>query len=127
MSTGIVDTTVILHYFRRHQAARSWVDNHPDRLSITAITWLEVMEGTSSKANQADSKRLLDQFELIFITPVDQQWAMVQLEQFQFSHRIGMNDCLIAAVAQRLQIPLYTHNLRHMTPLIGMLAIQPYL
>jgi predicted nucleic acid-binding protein len=51
---------------------------------------------------------------------------MEQLERFQFSHRIGMEDCLIAAVAYRLQIPLYTHNLKHMTPLLGTLAVKPY-
>ncbi len=52
---------------------------------------------------------------------------MAQLERFQFSHHIGKEDCLIASVAHRLQVPLYTHNLKDMQPLIGSLAIQPYL
>jgi predicted nucleic acid-binding protein len=126
MSVGIVDTTVILHYFRNYGNARLWVDTQPFRLSIVSITWLEVMSGVSSKANQIQSKNVLGKFDLLYPSSIDQQWAMQQLEHFQFSHHIGKDDCLIAAVAYRLQIPLYTHNLKDMTPLIGALAIQPY-
>mgnify|MGYP003642181583 CR=1 FL=1 len=126
MSVGIVDTTVILHYFRKNIAARTWVNSQPIQLSITPMTWMEVMEGASNKVTQSQCKIILSMFDLLYITPLDQQWAMHQLENFQFSHHIGMNDCLIASVAHRLQIPLYTHNLKHMTPLIGKLAIKPY-
>jgi predicted nucleic acid-binding protein len=126
MSVGIVDTTVILHYFRHNAAARAWVDSQSVQLSVTTITWMEVMEGVSSKAHQKDSHSILGKFELLYLTAVDQQWAMEQLELFQFSHHIGMNDCLIAAVAHRLGLPLYTHNLKDMIPLIGPLAVKPY-
>lgn len=126
MSTGIVDTTVILHYFRNYAAARAWVDSQPVQLSVTSVTWLEVMEGASSTANQAESRRVLDKFEMLYLTAADQVWAMEQLERFQFSHHIGMNDCLIAAIAYQLGLPLYTHNLKDMTPLIGKLAVKPY-
>jgi predicted nucleic acid-binding protein len=123
---GIVDTTVILHYFRQNRAAQGWVDSQAVRLSVTAITWLEVMEGSASKASQTRAKSILDKFELLTVSEADQQRAMEQLERFQFTHHIGTNDCLIASVAYRLQVPLYTHNLRDMTPMIGKLAQSPY-
>jgi predicted nucleic acid-binding protein len=41
---------------------------------------------------------------------------MQQLERFQFTHHIGKEDCLIAAVSYRLQLPLYTHNLKDIPP-----------
>jgi predicted nucleic acid-binding protein len=126
MTAGIVDTTVILHYFRNYGSARAWVDSQPVRLSIVSVTWMEVMGGVSSKANQAQCKNVLSKFDLLYSTAADQQWAMQQLEQFRFSHHISANDCLIAAVAYRLQLPLYTHNLKDMTPLIGALAMKPY-
>lgn len=126
MTVGIVDTTVILHYFRNYGSARSWVDSQPVRLSIVSMTWMEVMAGANSKANQTQCKNVLGKFDLLYPTPADQQWAMQQLEQFQFSHHIGKDDCLIASVAFRLNLPLYTHNLRDMTPLIGELAVRPY-
>lgn len=126
MTVGIVDTTVILHYFRNYGAAQAWVDSQPVRLSIVFVTWMEVMEGASSKSNQAQCKNVLGKFDVLYATSADQQWAMQQLEGFQFSHHIGKDDCLIAAVAYRLQVPLYTPNLKDMTPMIGSLALKPY-
>jgi predicted nucleic acid-binding protein len=126
MSVGIVDTTVLVHYFRQNPAAQSWMAAQPLPLSIVTISWMEVMSGARNKAHQVASRQLLDQFELLYLTPSDQHWALLQLERLQFSHHVDMNDCLIASVAHRLQIPLYTHNLKHMLPLLGNLAIKSY-
>jgi predicted nucleic acid-binding protein len=122
---GILDTTVILHLFRKYPPAVQWL-NTANRYGVTTISWLEVMEGTSNKINQADCKTLLSQFDLLYPSSIDQDWAMQQLEKFQFSHHVGKDDCLIASVAYRLQIPLYTHNLKDMQPLLGNLVIKPY-
>ncbi|MBN1679014.1 MAG: PIN domain-containing protein [Anaerolineae bacterium] len=126
MTVGIVDTTVIIHYFRKHAAARDWVDTQPRPLSVTPITWLEVMHGAPGKAGQTHCKALLSQFEMLYLVQADQDWAMEQLEHYRLSHGVGINDCLIASVAYRLQIPLYTHNLKDMTPMLGTLAVKPY-
>lgn len=125
MVNGVLDTTVVLHLFRKYPPAIDWIKK-PQLYGVTAITWFEVMRGASSKAHQAQSKILLSRFELLYLIPSDQTAAMHWLEGFHFKHRIGMEDCLIAAVADRLQIPLYTHNLKHMQPLIKGLAIKPY-
>jgi predicted nucleic acid-binding protein len=90
MIHSIVDTTVVVHGLRRNPDARLWVSTQPDRLAITSITWLEIMEGTTSKSNQGEAKRILSMFELLYLTSTDQQWAMQQLELLQFSHHIGM-------------------------------------
>jgi predicted nucleic acid-binding protein len=126
VTTGIVDTTVIIHYFRKLPAARAWIDTQPAPLSITTITWLEVIQGAPGKIGQAHCKALLSQFELTYLVRADQDWAMEQMERYRLSHGVGINDCLIASVAYRLQVPLYTHNLKDMTPMIGELAVKPY-
>jgi predicted nucleic acid-binding protein len=53
-------------------------------------------------------------------------WAMDQQEKFALSHNVGMNDCLIASISYRLQLPLYTTNLKHFIPLLNNLAQKPY-
>jgi predicted nucleic acid-binding protein len=126
MIDAVLDTTVVLHLFRKYQPAMNWF-NKQEHYGVVSITWLEVLEGASNKANQAQCKGLLSLFELLFPTSADQRWAMEQLERFQFSHHIGKEDYLIASVSYRLQLPLYTHNLKHMTPMIGSLAVKPYL
>lgn len=125
MIDAVVDTTVVLHLFRKYQPAIRWFNNQR-HYGVTSITWMEVMEGASNKANQSQSKAILSQFDLLYLTSADQHWAMQQLERFQFSHHLNTEDCLIASVAYRLQVPLYTHNLKDMTPMLDSLAVQPY-
>lgn len=50
MIDAVLDTTVILHLFRNYQPAMAWFNN-PQRYTVTSVTWLEVMEGATSKAN----------------------------------------------------------------------------
>src|SRR5690349_324229 len=123
MTVAIADTTVIVHLYRRYAPALAWYGLLPQPLSITSITWMEVMYGAGSKAKQTACKTLLGQFDLFHLTSIDQQWAMLQMEKYRLSHGIATGDCFIASVASRLQIPLYTHNLKDMTPMLGNLAV----
>lgn len=51
---------------------------------------------------------------------------MRQIMKFGISHNVGVIDCLIAAPAHRLKLPLYTTNLKHFTPILGALAVRLY-
>ena len=127
MTVGIVDTTVLVHLYRNDPAALVWAATLQQRLSMASISWLEIMVGAAGKVGQARSKTIFRQFELVYLTEADQKWAMQQMEQLRLSHGVSINDCLIASVAQRLQVPLYTHNLKHMRVLLGAtLPQQPY-
>jgi predicted nucleic acid-binding protein len=127
MTIGIVDTTVLVHLYRNNPDALVWADQWQQQLAITSISWLEVMVGASGKAGQARCKVIFDQFELVYLTQADQIWAMQQIERYRLSHGVSVNDSLIASVAHRLQIPLYTHNLKHMRVLLGdTLPQKPY-
>jgi predicted nucleic acid-binding protein len=127
MTMGVVDSTVIIHVFRKHPEARAWVKAQPIRLLVTPITWLEIMSGAPGKAGQATCKAILSQFDMAYPTPADMDWAMQQLERYRLSHGVGMNDCLIASVVQRLQAPVYTHNLKDMRVLLDeSLVMKPY-
>ena len=123
---AIADTTVVIHLYRRYAPALAWYGSLSQPLGIVSITWLEVMYGAGSRAKQAACKALLGQFDQVYLTSVDQDWAMQQMENYRLSHGVVTNDCLIASVAFRLQVPLYTHNLKDMTPLLGKLAVRPY-
>lgn len=72
MTIAIVDTTVVIHLFRKNAAARSWFATQLDPLSVTSVTWLEVMYGAPGKAGQLACKLLLDQFEMLYLTQSDQ-------------------------------------------------------
>jgi hypothetical protein len=85
------------------------------------------MYGAPSKAGQSTCKAILGQFDLEYLTPSDMDWAIQQMERHRFSNGVGTYDCLIASVCHRLQVPLYTHNLKDMNVLLGApLVIKPY-
>ena len=60
MTVGIVDTTVIVHYFRKNPNAQAWVNTQPAQLSVVSITSLEVMHGAGSKVKEAACKSILE-------------------------------------------------------------------
>ncbi len=127
MTVGIVDTTVIIHTFRKDPSARAWLATQPEKLSLTPITWLEVMYGAPGKAGQIACKAILSQFDMEYLTPADMDWAMQQMERHRLSQGVGINDCLIASVCYRLAVPLYTHNVKDMQVLLDhSLVIKPF-
>jgi predicted nucleic acid-binding protein len=68
----------------------------------------------------------LKRLQTVYLTEEDQQWAQAKHRQYKLSHNVGLADCLIASVSQRLELPLYTLNLKHMRPVLGDLAVKPY-
>ena len=127
MTVGIVDSTVIVHLFRRNPSVLTWYASLSQPLAVTPITWMEIMYGAAGKSGQAKCKAILDEFTMEYLTRADMDWAMQQLERYRLSHGVEMNDCLIASAAHRLQVPLYTHNLRDMRVLLDeTLVIKPY-
>lgn len=125
MTDGVADTTVLIHLFRGNPAAHSWMAGQQS-LTITVISWLEFMHGAPGKAGQKQSIRLMRQFSLEYLTQADQRWAMLQMLRYRLSHGVSLTDCLIASVCHRLNVPLYTHNVKDFLPMLGNLVIKPY-
>jgi predicted nucleic acid-binding protein len=126
MVTALVDTSVLVDILRLNQTARHWIAGQQDRLGVTPIVWLEVIQGSDSKLKQNDALALLKRFERIELTSGDYDWAIQQAIRLKLSHNVGGMDCLIASASHRLQIPLYTTNLKHFASLLGALAQKPY-
>jgi predicted nucleic acid-binding protein len=125
MAIGLLDTTVVVDLLRNYPPASVWL-NAQTRLGITPIVWMETLDGALNKAAQRRAVALLTQFDIVYLTQADMDRAMRQLAAYKLSHNSGMMDCLIASVSHRLQVPLFTRNIRHFTPLLGPLAQSPY-
>lgn len=127
MAQGLVDSSVVIDVLRGYSPAHRWmIENSSLKLSITQSVYLEVIAGCRTKVEQRTALRTLIQFEQVELVQSDFEWATDQLIAFHLSHNVGVLDCLIAAPAARLGLPLYTHNLKHFAPLLGPLAQKPY-
>ena len=125
MVKALLDTNILVDLLRRYSSAENWLEGESD-LGVTRAVWLEVLQGVENGVEQQRAIRLLRDFELVELTTADFEWATQQLIKFGLSHGIEAFDCLIAAPAHRLQLPLYTRNLKHLAPLLGALAQRPY-
>lgn len=128
MITAFLDTAILIDVLRRYPPAMVWLNRqNPDALfAISPLIKMEVIRGTVNKVEQQRALKLLADFDMIYLSQDDMVWAIDQQIQFQLSHGVGVVDCLIAAPCVRLQLPIYTRNLKHFAPLLGSLAVQPY-
>ncbi len=125
MVKALIDTSIFVDISRDYPQALSWYANQSD-LGISRALWMEVIEGVENRRKQQDAINLLERFELIELSTNDLVWASQQLLAFRLSHNIDPFDCMIASVNHRLQVPLYTRNMKHFRPLLGALAESPY-
>jgi predicted nucleic acid-binding protein len=126
MTVAFVDSTVLVDLLRFYEPAVVWISQQP-RLDVTSIAAMELLFGAQNKAAQRESIALLNDFDTTYLEQADLKWAYQQQLEYRLSHAVGVTDCLIASVSFRLQLPLYTHNLKHMQPLLGTtLAVRPY-
>lgn len=125
MTDTLVDTSIVIDLLRDYAPAVAWLKTQ-SLLAIPRVVVLEVIDGAQNKRNLAASLKMLDRFEIVPITDDDVIWAAEQMAFVRLSHHIDPMDALIAAVAQRLNAPLYTRNLKHFAPVVPQLAKLPY-
>ena len=126
MTKSIADTNILIEIYRNNPISKLWFSTQQD-IAIPSITWLELMEGSRGKAGERKNLQIIAQFGMEFLTIADQQWAMNQLLRFRLSHGVSFKDFLIASVCNRLQVPLFTKNVKDFLPMLNkQLVISPY-
>ena len=125
MVNFLLDTSIVVDVLRQYDPAQEWLSQQSSP-GISSVIWIEVLQGVKNGQAQRLALEFLRDFERVDLTIEDMDWAIEQLIRYQLSHNIGGLDCLIAAASHRMQIPLYTMNLKHFTPLLGTLAQKPY-
>lgn len=127
VTDAILDTPVLIDLLRGFQPALDWfVSLGRQRTAITPVVWMETVQGASNREKRAQTIRFLRQFRIEHPTEDDNRWAMLQIARFHLSHSIQLQDAMIASVAARLAVPLFTTNLKHFHPLPGIDAKKPY-
>lgn len=125
MVDALVDESVLIDVLRGYTPAKDWLDLQPP-MTISRVTWLEILQGVQDKSAQYRALRLLRRFSLIELTQADIEIGGELLIKWRLSHNLDAFDCLLSAVSIRLQVPILTRNIKHFRPLIGDLARSPY-
>jgi predicted nucleic acid-binding protein len=127
MVDALLDTSILIDLLRNYSTATQWKNTNSHlTFGLSSVVRMEVLRGSPNRRRVQQALRFLNQFTLIPILQVDLDWAEQQFAIYYFSHNVGVLDCIIAAPCHRLNLPLYTRNLKHFTPILGTLVQSPY-
>jgi hypothetical protein len=116
----LVDTDVLVDFFRGHDKAVAFVNNHSDRIILSSIVVAELFAGVKGSAEQA----ALEAFVTIFrVIPVNGEIAKAGglfKSKFGKSHGIGIAGAILAATAEAENAELKTLNTKHYPMLKGL-------
>ncbi|HMN42055.1 MAG TPA: PIN domain-containing protein [Phycisphaerales bacterium] len=69
---------------------------------------------------------LLARFDRVRVAPIDFDHCVVFAKRYSLSHGVGWPDCLIAATALRLGLPVVTLNDKRFKVFKGLRVVRPY-
>jgi predicted nucleic acid-binding protein len=122
----LVDTDVLIWHLRGYPQATRRLDEL-GALTLSAISWLEVLQGMRNKAELVAVKKMLDKrsTRLLPVTEAITLRATELMESLTLSHGLQMGDALIAATAIEHQLPVLTANVKHFGAVQG-LVVEPF-
>lgn len=126
--TPLIDAAILIDYLRGRLDAREAVAAAAAEGPLTthSVAAAEVIQGALDKGDLRATERLLADFEIIVPTPDDFRGGLDLLRSYCLSHGVGWPDCLIAATAIRLGVPVLTRNDKHFRVLKGVKVQRPY-
>jgi hypothetical protein len=101
----VFDTNILIDYLNGYQEAAQEFARYPSA-AISAITWIEIMAGARTPAEEQSQRSFLRRFKVI---PVDQGVAEAAF-LLRRQHRIWLPDALIWATARSQGTLLITRD-----------------
>jgi predicted nucleic acid-binding protein len=103
----VFDTNILIDYLNGMEQAAIDMDAHPDR-AISRITWIEVLAGVYSGAEETATRSFLSTFQLIEISSAVAHRTI----EVRRDHRLKLPDAIIYATTLDVQGELVTRNTR---------------
>ena len=124
----MVDTDVIIWASRGNTRAANALNNAKG-LTLSAVTYMEVVQGVRSKQELRDFQKALRIWRATVVhvnEPISQQ-AMFLVERYGLSHSLYLADALVAATAVHDGSPLFTGHAKHygVVPDLDVLTFSP--
>lgn len=122
----LVDTDVLIWHLRGLPKATRKLDAL-DRLTISAVTYLELLQGFRNRAEMMAVQKSLAMRSTnrLPLTPPVTERAIGLMETLTLSHGLQLGDALIAATALEHGLTVLTANIKHFSAIEG-LAIEVF-
>jgi predicted nucleic acid-binding protein len=109
----LCDTNILIEVYRRDTHIRNELEKIGyENIAISDITRAELFYGA---LNKIELQKLSKDLDVLFILPIEKEiseMAVNLVKQFCLSHKLDIEDALIAATAIYHNIELYTLNIK---------------
>lgn len=111
----IVDTDILIDFGLDRPEAVQTIASLEKKyvVSVSVITAMELYTGCRSKKDLKKVDGLLSDIELQFVTKTISEKAFELMRTFRSSHRVEINDLLIASTALALESKMISKNQKH--------------
>ena len=111
----LCDTDVLVWFFRGQASARIAVDECADDLELSAVSYMELVQGTRDKKELAGLRRTINEngWRVVPVSEGISHRAVYYVERHALAHGMRLADALIAATAVESGSTLMTANVRH--------------
>jgi predicted nucleic acid-binding protein len=116
----LIDTDVLVDFFRGHDKAVAFVNNHSDRIILSSIVVAELFAGAKGSAEQAALEAFVSIFRVIPVNGEIAKAGGLFKSKLGKSHGIGIADAILAATAEAENAELKTLNTKHYPMLKGL-------
>lgn len=124
-----IDTDIFIDFYRNYQPAVDFLEDLSSKnkiLSISSITKMELFIGCRDKKELRETKKFLDQYNVVHFNGSISAKAIELIEQYNLSHGLLMADAIIAATVMILSGELFSKNLNHFVFIEGLKVTRPY-
>ena len=129
MTGKLLDTTVLIDLSRGSVDAADFIDAEraaDTPLHISVISAMEVIAGCRDNREVKKAEKLIADFSLIHVSPVESAEACALVLAFSKSHGLAIPDAFIAATAVVRGLKLASDNARHFKMIPGLSVEVPY-
>ena len=129
MTGKLLDTTVLIDLSRGNADAADFVDAARESgrpLFVSVISAMELIAGCRGKAEVEKAEKLIGDFTLVHLSPIESAKAYTFMLAYSKSHGLSIPDALIAATAIAQGLELASDNERHFDVISGLIVKRPY-
>ena len=116
----LLDTDVLVDFFRGHGKAVAFVNAHSARIILSSIVVAELYAGVKGAAEQAALENFVSLFRVVPVSTVIAKEGGLYKRDYGKSHGVGLADAILAATAEAENAKLKTLNTKHYPMLKGL-------
>ncbi len=116
----LLDTDVLVDFFRGHSKAVAFVSAHSARILLSSIVVAELYAGVKGDAEQAALENFVSLFGVVPVSAEIAKAGGLYKRDYGKSHGVGLADAILAATAEAENSKLKTLNTKHYPMLKGL-------